>query len=373
MQSPLDPRDAAEIARISALLLSPFAHRNVNEWRRAVNRVTRDLVRADSAGFLLPTEDGPLLFSEEHDPEQLARYAHLTPPPLSDGTPIFVRGAELQVGTLAEAYGDDYQRYLDSEYYREYAAPNGARETLYAITVVLGEESHPTTAATLQYWHGRPEAAPFGEREVALLRLLYPSFHSGVHAYVRWWRHRSSLPHTLDALGQAVSIWNADGRLLHQTPKMVEVLAGAGHCPEVLAECERIARAVASRCGEHRATALATTVAPACTAAVAVGSVPYVASGVLYEDPAGTFAAPLVLVSLSCEAPRQMTEEQLRESWALTRMEARVALLLARGMTNRDIAQAFDISEATARRHTERVMSKLDVRSRAQVGPRIAG
>lgn len=59
--------------------------------------------------------------------------------------------------------------------------------------------------------------------------------------------------------------------------------------------------------------------------------------------------------------------------FGLTCREADVARLLARGERNARIAALLDISPHTARRHTEAVMLKLGVHSRAAVGPALRG
>jgi DNA-binding NarL/FixJ family response regulator len=45
-----------------------------------------------------------------------------------------------------------------------------------------------------------------------------------------------------------------------------------------------------------------------------------------------------------------------------------VATLVARGLTNREIAARLVIAERTAMRHVEHVFNKLGVHSRAEVG-----
>jgi DNA-binding CsgD family transcriptional regulator len=55
----------------------------------------------------------------------------------------------------------------------------------------------------------------------------------------------------------------------------------------------------------------------------------------------------------------------LREHYRLTDREVEVASLLAVGKSNSEIASALSISEHTCRHHTERVLAKLGVRSRA--------
>jgi DNA-binding NarL/FixJ family response regulator len=57
-------------------------------------------------------------------------------------------------------------------------------------------------------------------------------------------------------------------------------------------------------------------------------------------------------------------DDPLRE---LTRREQEVARFVARGLSNREIAQALVIAEGTARVHVEHILSKLDLHSRAQL------
>lgn len=57
----------------------------------------------------------------------------------------------------------------------------------------------------------------------------------------------------------------------------------------------------------------------------------------------------------------------LADDYGLTARETDVARLLLRGWTNAAMARALGISESTARHHTEHVITKLGVRSRAEV------
>jgi DNA-binding NarL/FixJ family response regulator len=63
----------------------------------------------------------------------------------------------------------------------------------------------------------------------------------------------------------------------------------------------------------------------------------------------------------------------LMHRYGLTRREAQVAALLAQGWPNLEIAEELEISAHTARHHTQRVLSKLNVHSRAAAGARIRG
>jgi DNA-binding CsgD family transcriptional regulator len=55
-----------------------------------------------------------------------------------------------------------------------------------------------------------------------------------------------------------------------------------------------------------------------------------------------------------------------------TRREREVALLIARGLTNRQIAEELGISERTVENHVAKILRKLGVRSRTQIANRVA-
>jgi DNA-binding CsgD family transcriptional regulator len=56
----------------------------------------------------------------------------------------------------------------------------------------------------------------------------------------------------------------------------------------------------------------------------------------------------------------------------LTRREREVALLVARGLTNREIASELSVSRSTANNHVARILRKLELRSRTQIAAWIA-
>jgi len=69
--------------------------------------------------------------------------------------------------------------------------------------------------------------------------------------------------------------------------------------------------------------------------------------------------------------PQPPARERLQRDYGLTPREAEVALLLAQGLANASIARRLDISPHTARHHTQRVLGKLGVHSRAAAAARL--
>jgi DNA-binding NarL/FixJ family response regulator len=66
-------------------------------------------------------------------------------------------------------------------------------------------------------------------------------------------------------------------------------------------------------------------------------------------------------------------ESKLAQRFSLTRREVQVANLLAQGLSNQAIARELKISAHTARHHTQKVLSKLEVHSRGEAGAKIRG
>jgi DNA-binding NarL/FixJ family response regulator len=66
-------------------------------------------------------------------------------------------------------------------------------------------------------------------------------------------------------------------------------------------------------------------------------------------------------------------ESELSSRFGLTQREEQVAILLAHGRSNQAIAGELQISVHTARHHTQRILSKLQVHSRGEAGAKIRG
>lgn len=64
-------------------------------------------------------------------------------------------------------------------------------------------------------------------------------------------------------------------------------------------------------------------------------------------------------------AQKEGNEDQLRQAFGLTRRESEVLLWIARGKSNKDIADILGLSPRTVNKHLEQVFAKLGVENRA--------
>ena len=80
----------------------------------------------------------------------------------------------------------------------------------------------------------------------------------------------------------------------------------------------------------------------------------------------GSFATGPVVVLVERVQPRPRLDADERSRFRLTSRELEVARLLAAGHSTADVARTLGISIHTARRHSEHLLSKVGVHSRAE-------
>jgi DNA-binding response OmpR family regulator len=84
-------------------------------------------------------------------------------------------------------------------------------------------------------------------------------------------------------------------------------------------------------------------------------------------------AVPAGAAAGGAPAPVTLSDDDLRERFGLTARQIAVARLLGEGYSNAEIAQQLSVSYFTARNHTEQVLGKLGVATRAAVGAVLFG
>jgi DNA-binding NarL/FixJ family response regulator len=169
-----------------------------------------------------------------------------------------------------------------------------------------------------------------------------------------------ALIEVIDADPMCVSIHEDAGRIVHQNQAFVTLLSGSRHAPAIEAGTVRGAKALG----------LVIDAGALLDAQVhqelSAGDARYVIRAlpaplgerlVLVRVTSATFARPM-------RVPRGST---------LTAREVDVAVRMARGETNREIAVSLAITVHTARHHAENVLKKLSLNSRAKVAARLLG
>lgn len=179
---------------------------------------------------------------------------------------------------------------------------------------------------------------------------------------------RADLLWTLDALGHAVMCGDLNGDSVHETPALQELLFGDPQGSMLRAQ---LLASLDALCGIARASALGSRDATLATVTEVRTNLARYSIRTTVCGGALDGRTPLILVTMERLIRATVCEDALRRAFGLTRAEARVAALIALGQPNAKLAEELSISPHTARRHTERVLQKLNVRSRAGISERV--
>lgn len=212
-------------------------------------------------------------------------------------------------------------------------------------------------------YDGRGRARRDAAEELELLRLVFPTLTAGHHAWATSHVRQAAIHAQLDAIPDALMVVGRDGRTLHRNVALERLLSGEP-------ERERVVAALHAMAAELRAPRGMLTVAtPARTVATALGRYALRAS----LAPAALWGQEGVVQLAVEHAGAPSGPLAATAAHGLTAREAQVAQLLARRARDPEIAAALGISLHTARHHTEKVLRKLGVRSRAHVAAVLAG
>jgi len=179
----------------------------------------------------------------------------------------------------------------------------------------------------------------------------------------------TALLSVLNLMGEGILLLDDRCNTLWANTVFASALRADPECDRILTVTRRLAAAV-------------TTAEEACSTGSSTSRTPAVAQFDVHTPVAryALRATRIVLDPLSPERPFQVVvsmvtalrrvpdAEALAKRFGLTPSEAAVALLLARGLSNRDVARTLAVSAHTARHHTEHVLLKLCVHTRAAVG-----
>ena len=176
-----------------------------------------------------------------------------------------------------------------------------------------------------------------------------------------------ALRQVLDLLAEGVALIDGAGRTIYVNSALAEVLREDEAHDAVVREMRRLALSL-----PRGAAAPSLTTKAWEQREVSTKIARYLLRGAAVDDTLiGMEGARVVTVDRL--SPRLPVATSLTRRFGLTACEAGVALLLSQGYSNLQIARKMAISPHTARHHTENVLLKLDVHSRAEVGPTVLG
>ena len=203
---------------------------------------------------------------------------------------------------------------------------------------------------------------PSAGQGLVMVRALLPAFQNGARSHLRLDPQRSELARLFLLLADAVLACDAPAELVPEVAPLAEWLSLPPEPARLYREMGGLGAGLlraAQRPSGHdgdEASPWSGEVHLRC----------YCLRGCL---PGGAASAtePVLLVSLKRRRVGPDSVDTSRQGSCLTRQEAHVARLLAERRSNREIAAALGISPHTARHHTERVLVKLGLHSRADV------
>jgi DNA-binding CsgD family transcriptional regulator len=327
----LTSRDQARLRRMIHLLLSPMAFDRTGDWCAAVERAMRVLLRAEHSIFLLPTghgfkSDGATAYVHA-EPGAGAADCHAGPP---------VCAAALALNPLVRQHV-------------------GLRLLLPGGEVKIG------------VGYNAPERCPWRRGELRqLLELLAPAFAAGVYQVLRASSWTAELGRALDDLGTAALVVDAHGGELHRTERLRQLLRDAPEADLLLGAMRLTAREVLVA-GELPAGTGAVTILDGGRSA-GTPEADYRLRGARLR---GVAERAVAIVVADPVAPMLPSPQELTGLAGLTPREATIAVLLARGGSDSELANRLSISQHTVRTHTMHIFRKLHLHTRKALALRL--
>ena len=360
----LSAPDLARLEEASRVMVSPLTAPTVDAWRASVNAAVGDLFRAHKTLMVMPGHGD--LYASETAPDVVERMRehvalaatgdHVVSDPVVDlwhrlrrqqGVEVF--SWNINAGMIGQ-FGYPMQA---SEFTNYTVIDTGSTDFLGAYSAI------PEGEVLLWILLERPDVHPFGEHASMLMRALLPSFKAGLDAISRYDAHRR----TLDTISDALIVFGRGGLERHRNVAFVRMLDAEPERERLLHELTRLAVTM-QPAGALSRYGLPSALIPTPQQTLRTASAEYevnasvVASGTFDRDEA-------VIISLTRKGPPALpAADVLRERFGLTDREAEVALLLAEGLSNAEIADRLFLSPHTARRHTANIFDKIEVNSR---------
>ncbi len=363
MSLTLSSADVTRYRAASTALLSPLDASSFDGWRTDCLTCMKNLSGADAAAFNVPVAGYELIHTDRDDTRRAidayVDYYHR----FDFGLHQKRKELGLEVFNLESIY--DPAELWKIPIQNEWAVPYRLLDCLAMGFEVNGGFG----MASLHLYHNTSRARPFGDTGLAVLGLMLPAFKAGVATARMLEQHRTGLARTLDSLTVGILLANATGGVVHQNPALSAMLAADPERDKLHIAIRLVARDTASHASTARGTPGPHEGARVLLR-VQTGNALYRVRGSLcgqrlFHD------RVVVIVTVDCVSLRHPSTASLREQHGFTQRQAQVAALIAHGTTSEEIAAGLGISRHTVRRHTERILQKLGVHTRAAVNARL--
>lgn len=348
---------------VTRALLSPLAFATEDDWCRAVMEAFRPVFGSDAASFARPDRADGLFQGLDVDPETLRGLDHyLSPPNRQEVGPdpvvnlFFERiiPSQVAVWDFAAVERITEGRLRASEFYHDVLVRGGMSRHYALFDLRTAGGAHLVA-------HDAAESRRLSSEDAtARLQLLLPAFRAGLDTIDRLRAHRAAL----DAAGEPLAAFDADGAETYRTPALRRLLA---HDPEA----EAVERRLATLAWRTRPLAFLRRAdgppgPPVACVEIQTATAGYALRPVLL--PAGSGFGEAFLISVAARGVRAAlpSADAIRQAFGLTRREAEVALLVAEGHGNDQVAERLFVSPHTVRHHVESAMAKLGLTGRGR-------
>ena len=361
---PVFPAHGSELDRLRAVLdvlVSPKSDRPSEQWRRCVLRRMRELIQADEAALILWLPDGPEVYAEGINHSALEVYAR------GRGALDRDRAQEfgMEVWTLKQLWRAKGLEISGKE--GTFGDVNRIRNTV-GITLEL---PHHGAGVSIYLHQALPRSPALAKYRLTLLEALLPAFRTAFETHLRGSDALRQVASVAAVAGQALALYDMDGKELQMNPVMRRVLEQDPERGRLRGYLRDVAGAVLAALDNGKRT-LPTARSDGTRREVATSMAAYRLRGNAVGADAQN-RSTAVLVSLDRVAFKTPAPDALRARYRLTVRELQVASLLMHRFSNAEIARMLGISPHTARHHTENVLLKFGVRSRAAARRLISG
>ena len=234
-------------------------------------------------------------------------------------------------------------------YQEVFRAPQIDRQMALSVPLPQGE-------AMLIAGYKNSRAAPFNGKRHQMLNLLVPAFEAGIRFRQRVAGAEQRVVEMIDGVDTALLLFDEHGRLVHRSRAFAMLCRSNALSEEDMRMLYTAAQALV-----QDVQAPAVDAPLMCTRTVTLRSGAYVLRlTTLDRATSGT------LVSVERDAPFP-SAHAIQQHFGLTPRQSEVALLMAEGCTDAEIADRLFISVNTVHRHVAQVLAAMDVPSRAGV------